>query len=722
MNPSAAFCSFPTQERGILLVHTYKPLSLHAADVQVRLSSCAAQVTLSLEYVNETNKLVRVIAAYPAPPSYQLQCTTLQGPARKISAHSFVQSCPLRSIEVGSALCAKPLVDTSVSDVATQAVPWDVSPGESVLMKAVYHVPISTVHHIGEVVFTLPASLIPAVQRPPDVQRGYMTFLDARSQLRHLTQQGGSLRVCVDAELLVPLRGVVTLEKGAKVVREMSVSGTSVNVDYIGDTRFQLTYHDDLPKTAYMQMPLCVRAPVAETSEPLRLHTIATSLPSTSAPSDYSTPGATAAIAVNMAPLLTSCPINAEIMFVMDVHSAAIGAKAAEWVMSAIGSLDGTASLVNVILSRDAHRGGAVSLLPDGSVKPSAVPHESMLAFMKEECVQTSLSKGSVTLSPHLPAILHDVTAGRGISTSIPAGYVRNIIILSDGGSQTVDAEAVAMVCEVANAGRACRVHAVALAATADHAVLEALADACCGVFASAAVSGSSEAGKKAGDEAVQAAVSAAAVPCLVDIRTQWDVTGDEVSAASSAQAAAAAPSPLRMATNVDGDSIACIPHGMQRMLYGLLTSENVKLALRLYGRVGEMRLEYTASSELQLSPQSNAADTAAAAGAADEESSTSSPLLVTAAVAARIAHLTHTLHTTSEDEAFEVIALSQRYMLPSPYTTLTDANSGPFGEHKMGGVVHLPSLQMAAHVELTIRSRRVELQAAAARGALQRA
>ncbi|TPP46209.1 von Willebrand factor type A domain family protein [Leishmania donovani] len=650
MDPSAAFRSFPTQERGILLASTYKPLSLHAADVQVRLSGSAAQVILSLEYVNETNKLVRAIAAYPAPPSYQLQCATLQGPAREISARSYVQSRPLRSVEAGSALRAEPLVDTAVSTVATQSVPWDVSPGESVLMKAVYHVPISATHRTGEIVFTLPTSLIPAAQRPPDVQRGYMKFLDARSQLRHLAQQGGSLRVCVDAQLLVPLRGVVTLEKGPEVVPEMGVTGTSVNVHYVGDARFQLTYHDDLPKTAYMQVPLCVRAPVAETSEPLRLHTVAASPPPTSSPSGHSTAEVAAAMVVSVAPFLANCPINAEIMFVVDVHSAALGARAAESVMAAIASLNGTASLVNVILCRDAHRGGALSLLPDGSVQSSAVPHESMLAFMKEEGVQT-----------------------------IPAGYVRNVIVLSDGGSQPVDADAVAMVCQVTNAGRACRVHAVALAATADHAVLEALAEACGGYFASAAASGSSEAGERAVDEAVQAAVSAAAVPCLVDIRTKWDVTGGDIVAASSVQTAAAAPSPLRMAADADGGNIACIPHGTQRLLYGLLASANSQLA----------------------------------------ESGRAPPMLMTAAAAARIAYLTHILHTTSEDEALEVIALSKRYMLLSPYTTLTDGNSGPGGEHKIGGVVHLPSMQAAAHVELAIRARRVELQAAAALRAL---
>ncbi|CBZ32686.1 hypothetical protein, conserved [Leishmania donovani] len=719
MDPSAAFRSFPTQERGILLASTYKPLSLHAADVQVRLSGSAAQVILSLEYVNETNKLVRAIAAYPAPPSYQLQCATLQGPAREISARSYVQSRPLRSVEAGSALRAEPLVDTAVSTVATQSVPWDVSPGESVLMKAVYHVPISATHRTGEIVFTLPTSLIPAAQRPPDVQRGYMKFLDARSQLRHLAQQGGSLRVCVDAQLLVPLRGVVTLEKGPEVVPEMGVTGTSVNVHYVGDARFQLTYHDDLPKTAYMQVPLCVRAPVAETSEPLRLHTVAASPPPTSSPSGHSTAEVAAAMVVSVAPFLANCPINAEIMFVVDVHSAALGARAAESVMAAIASLNGTASLVNVILCRDAHRGGALSLLPDGSVQSSAVPHESMLAFMKEEGVQTSSSKGAATLSPHLPSLLHEITTGRGITTSIPAGYVRNVIVLSDGGSQPVDADAVAMVCQVTNAGRACRVHAVALAATADHAVLEALAEACGGYFASAAASGSSEAGERAVDEAVQAAVSAAAVPCLVDIRTKWDVTGGDIVAASSVQTAAAAPSPLRMAADADGGNIACIPHGTQRLLYGLLASANSQLAVRLFGRVGEMRLEYTASSATQPPPQSDAADSAAAAGAADEESGRAPPMLMTAAAAARIAYLTHILHTTSEDEALEVIALSKRYMLLSPYTTLTDGNSGPGGEHKIGGVVHLPSMQAAAHVELAIRARRVELQAAAALRAL---
>ncbi|KAG5505072.1 hypothetical protein JIQ42_04258 [Leishmania sp. Namibia] len=697
MDASAAFCSFPTQERGILLANTYKPLSLHAADVHVRLYGYTAQVTLSLEYVNETNKLVQTIAAYPAPPSYQLQRTLLQGAGREISAHAYMQLRPLRSVEAGGALCAKPLADTAVDAVATQSVPWGINPGESILMKVVYHVPISATHRTGEMAFTLPASLIPVVQQPPDVQRAYVKFFDARSRLRHLTQQEGSLRVCVDAQLLLPLRGVVTLEKGAEVVPEMGGASSSVSVDYIGDARFQLTYHGELPTKACMRMPLCVRAPVSATSEPLRLHTIA-ALPPSSSVLSGPIAGVAAATVVTIAPSLADLPVNAEIVFVVDVHNAAVGVRAAESVVSAIRSLNGTESLVNVILCRDAHRGGTVSLLPDGSVQPSAAPLESILAFMKEEGAQVT-PKSSVALSSHLPSILHDMITGRGITTSIPAGYVRNIIVLSDGGGQPTDADAVAMVCEVGNAGRACRVHAVALSAAADAAVLEALAEAAGGCFASAAVSSGGEVVESAVDEAVQVAVSAAAVPCLADLRTQWEVTGGDVAAGSSA-AATAAPSPLRMAAHADGESIACIPRGTQRVLYGLVASANSQLTVRLFGRVGKMRLEYTASSAIQPSPQSDPA---------------MAPLLMTAAAAARIASLTHILHAPSEDEAHEVIALSQRYMLPSPYTTLTDGSSGPSGEHKIGGVVHLPSMQAAVHVELALRARRAELQVAAA-------
>ncbi|KAG5509684.1 hypothetical protein GH5_05542 [Leishmania sp. Ghana 2012 LV757] len=710
MDASTAFCSFPTQERGILLANTYKPLSLHAADVHVRLYGYTAQVTLSLEYVNETNKLVQTIAAYPAPPSYQLQRTLLQGAGREISAHAYMQLCPLRSVEAGGALCAKPLADTAVDAVATQSVPWGINPGESILMKVVYHVPISATHRTGEMAFTLPASLIPVVQRPPDVQRAYVKFFDARSRLRHLTQQEGSLRVCVDAQLLLPLRGVVTLEKGAEVVPEMGGPSSSVSVDYIGDARFQLMFHGELPTKACMRIPLCVRAPVSATSEPLRLHTIAALPPSSSALSGPIA-GVAAATVVTISPSLADLPVNAEIVFVVDVHNAAVGVKAAESVVSAIRSLNGTESLVNVILCRDAHRGGTVSLLPDGSVQPSAAPLESILAFMKEEGAQVT-PKTSVALSSHLPSILHDMITGRGITTSIPAGYVRNIIVLSDGGGQPTDADAVAMVCEVGNAGRACRVHAVALSAAADAAVLEALAGAAGGCFASAAVSSSGEVVESAVDEAVQAAVSAAAVPCLVDLRTQWEVTGGDVAAGSSA-AATAAPSPLRMAAHADGESIACIPRGTQRVLYGLVASANSQLTVRLFGRVGKMRLEYTASSANQPSLQSDAAD-ADTAAAADGDAAMA-PLLMTAAAAARIAYLTHILHAPSEDEAHEVIALSKRYMLPSPYTTLTDGSRGPSGEHKIGGVVHLPSMQAAVHVELALRARRAELQVAAA-------
>ncbi|KAG5509361.1 hypothetical protein JKF63_06671 [Porcisia hertigi] len=714
MDSSAAFCHFPTQERGILIANTYKPISLHAAEVQVRLSGYAAQVILSLEYVNETNKLVQTIAAYTIPSSYQLQCTLLKGPTREISTRSYEQLRPLRSAEGGGAMSCKPLEDTVVGNVATQSVPWGVNPGESILMKAVYYVPIPSTQRTGEIVFTLPASLIPTVQRPLDVQRTYIASFDACSRLRHLANKAGSLRFCVNAELFVPLRGTVELERGTGVVQEMTNVSAKAYVNYVGDSRFQLTYDDDLPLKAYTQMALRVHAPVAETSEPLRLHTITALLPSTSEPSDYTAEVADA-VAVSIAPSLSSCPINAEIVFVVDVHSATLAVKAAESVMSAIKSLDGTASLVNVILCRDAHRGKTVSLFPNGSVHPSAVPHKSVLAFMREEGAQASslvCPRGAATLSPCLPSVLHETAAGRGIAMKIPDGYVRNIIVLSDGGGQATEGHTVAMVCEVAKAGRACRVHSVALTATADRAVLEALAEAGGGRFASAVALGGCEDSVGAVQEALEVVLSAAAVPCLVDIYTHWDVTTDDVAAESSAAAAAAAPSPLRMATSVNGDTIACIPLGTQRLIYGLLSSATSQLAVRLFGRVGEMRLEYTASSSVQSSPQLDVAT------AAPDEEPDAVPMLMTAAVAARIAYLSHAPRAITEAETHEVIALSQRYMLPSPYTTLTDGNSSPGGAHKTGGVVHLPSIQEALQRKFDIRARRVELQAATALGA----
>ncbi|KAK7195993.1 von Willebrand factor type A domain containing protein [Novymonas esmeraldas] len=730
MDASATYYAFPGHDRGVLLATTFKPLSLRAADVHVRLAGYAAQVTLSLEYVNETNTMARVFAAYPTPPGYHLQQTTLQGPTREVTARTFEQSRPLRSVESGGALRAKPLADASAVSVATQCVPWGVGPGEAVLMRAVYHVPIHAAQRTGEVVVQLPATLVPAVQRPPEVQRAYVGFLDARSRERRLTQPSGTLRVVVDAQLLLPLRGVVTLEKGGDVVPELESGGdggATVRLDYVGDTHFQLMYTDELPAAVHRQTTLCLRIPVSETSEPLRLHT---AVAPTSAPGD---PTPAAAVALCITPSLASCPSNAEVVFVVDVHSVPLAAAVAESILSAIDSLDGTASRVNVVLCRDAHRGGAVALLPDGAVSPAAVPLDSVSAFIKEEGVQTvasSAALGAAILSPHLPSVLRAVVAGRGVVTSVPAGYVRNIVVLSDGGHQATDAEAAAMVCEVANARRCCRVHAVALAATADVAVLCELVESTGGLFATAVPprrDGAVDA-EEAVDEAVLATVAAAAVPCLVGVRTHWDVA--EGTNTSAEAAAAPPPSLLRLAANADGSDVACIPHGTQRVLYGLLRSADTNVSLRLSGRVGETVIEYTASCAVAPAADGSSssgggggdAAAAAAAAASGDDASTAAAqqsTLATAAAAARIAYLADTQHATTEAEAHEVIALSRSLALPSLYTTLTDGTSGPGGEHKAGGVVHLPSLQTLARVDLAIRARRAAVQSAAARASL---
>ncbi|KPI86269.1 hypothetical protein ABL78_4695 [Leptomonas seymouri] len=728
---AAAFANFPSEARGALLVDTCEPLSLHTADVHVLFSGYAAQVTLSLEYVNETNRLVKAIAAYPVPPGFQLQYTTLTGPNRSMTDKVYQQSRALKTTEAGGGLPTKSLYDIMTSAVATQTVPWDISPGDSLLMASVYHAPLAQIQQQNEVAFTLPTSLFPAVTRPAEVRRNYLKATGDRSLRRHLGRAGW-MSVTVEGQLYCPLRGEVTLDKGGyPVVPEGEVK---LHVHYNGDSCFTLTYQDALPTKTYTQQALTVRAPVGEVMEPLRLHSV-------TVPPTGEAFGA-AAVALTMTANLTDCPVNAELVFVMDVHTAAMAQDVAEAVAAAISPT--TAAIpdsvyANVVLCSATRRNGCVVLFPTGGVPIATIARASVLAYMKED-IPLSSPKGSLAsaaaYSPQLPAVLHDVLAGCNASTPVPDGYVRNVILLSDAGGQAAASDSAAMICDAASFATNTRVHCVALGPTADHAMLEILASTANGSYccpATTTVPPDSEAAANCDlVVALRQVIAAAAVPCLSSVRTTW-----RLMPSSPAWT-------VRIAANADGMDLPCIPHHTKRVLYGLVAPSGpaqprqqqapvdnegaaqagndlrdgeqegedttpLRLNVRVMGRVGSMALEFTAAT-----PITATADTAQQEASSHGERNGNTLLLNTAATAARIAFLSNDHHAVTLSEAQEMIALSHRCMLPSPYTTLTDGKAPFTAGRKQGSVVYMPSVGGKAQIAVAVHTRRAEIAAMA--------
>ncbi|KPA77176.1 putative mitochondrial hypothetical protein [Leptomonas pyrrhocoris] len=828
---AAAFANFPSEARGILLAKTYQPISLHTADVHVLFSGYAAQVTLSLEYVNETNQLVQAIAAYPVPPGFQLQSTTLTGPNRAVATDAYQQSRAVRAAETGSKLPAKSLYDTMTAAVATQTVPWDLSPGDAVRMTSVYHAPLAQIQRQSEIAFTMPTSLFPAVVRPPEAQRSYVKTAtttaiatDDRSCLRR-DGKAGRMHVTVEGQLYRPLRGTVTLDKGGYVIE--TEDPAELKVAYVGDSGFCLTYQGALPTKAYTQQALTVRAPVGETVEPLRLHSV--TVPPTA------TDCGAAAVALTMAPTFANCPVNAELVFLIDVHTPAMAQDVAAAVAAVISpTLSPMPASVhaNVLICNDTRRNGCVALFSAGSVPLASIPQASVLAYMKEEIAQntTKVKKGSLVpatvYSPQLPAVLHDVLAGYNVATAVPTGYVRNVILLSDAGGLAKASESATMISDAATFATNTRVHCVALGPTADQATLETLAVTAGGRFrcpATTTVPSNSTAAAEKCDLvlALHEVLVAAAVPCLVEVRTTWKL---------------ASPSPVglvRLAANADGTNLPCIPRHTKRVLYGLLMPPTPaqqqqqaeqqmgnnasqgeggareredltppQLNVGVTGRVGNLALEFTAATLITriadaqplpppvsvaaaagggfAEPQQDASSetrtagsderageetqapaagelrqnephsqspgvlsvknltsqegagvspspmrdsaSAGSVGRASATSPTRTPvkrngntlLLHTAAAAARIAFLSNGYHVVTASEALEMIQLSQRCMLPSPFTTLTDGKAPLTVEQKKGSVVYAPSVGAKAQIAVAIRTRQAEVAATA--------
>jgi hypothetical protein len=865
-NSAAAFANFPSNARGILQADTYVPLSLHTADVHVLLSGYAAQVTLSLEYVNETNRLVKGIAAYPVPPGFQLQFTTLTGPNRSITDNVYQQSRALKTTEAGGALSTKSLYDIMTSAVATQTVPWDISPGDSLLMTSVYHAPLALIQRQTEIAFKMPTSLFPAVVRPPEEQRNYVKTADDRSSNRRVGKAGW-LYLTVEGQLYRPLRGNVTLDKGGYIV--VPEGDVELKVVYAGDSAFCLTYQAMLPTKEYTQQALTVRAPVGDIMEPLRLHSV--TVPPTE------TAAGSAAVALTIAPSFANCPVNAELVFLIDVHSAAMAQDVAEAVAAVISPtispLPDTV-LANVLICSDTRRNGCVAVFPTGSSPIATIPQASVLAFMKEEIAHTTsktTKKGSslapaVVYSPQLPAVLHDVLAGRNVATAVPTGYVRSVILLSDAGGLAKVSESAAMICDAMSFTTNTRVHCVALGPAADRAVMETLALTAGGRYRSPATTVVPRSSKHAATcdlvVALREVLVAAAVPCLANVRTTWKL----VSKSRNKTVSATSLGTIHLAANENGSDLPCIPRNTKRTLYGLIvppeptlpeqqaqtaqaagTADNesnnnnsngsnpnlpppprdandekppLQLNVRVTGRVGNLALEFTTATLITrvedaiLVARDNSLSTTVAASGIDEtftmshqdvanaknnnatadgeedgqeeappppasnacENSegrtqpspkepspqrqqpqvpsmkdftsqenisisperdnvsagsaskapamvpASSPtkrngktlLLHTAAAAARLSYLSNGVHAVSTSEAQEMIELSRRCMLPSPYTTLTDGKAPLTAEQRRGGVVYMPSVGARAQMTLAISTRQAETAAVA--------
>ena len=828
---AAAFANFPSEARGILLCDTYAPISLHTADVHVLFSGHAAQVTLSLEYVNETNRLVKAIAAYPVPSDFQLQYTTLTGPNRAITNNVYQPTCAVKSSETSSGRPAKSLYDIMTSAVATQTVPWGISPGDSVLMTSVYHAPLALIQRQSEIAFTMPTALFPAVVRPPEEQRNYVKTSDSCSSNTRVGKAGW-LYLTVEGQLYRPLRGSVTLDKDGYIIAPGGEE--QLKVEYRGDSGFCLTYQGKLPTKTYTQQPLTVRAPVGDIMEPLRLHSV--TVPPTE------TAAGAAAVALTMAPNFADCPVNAELVFLMDVHTAAMAQDVAEAIAAAISpAISPMPATVraNIVLCSDTRRNGCVTLFPTGSVAVAAISPATMLAYIKEEVALTTTTtkakKGSVApaavYSLQLPAVLHDILSGRNAATAVPEGYVRNVILLTDAGGLAAATESAAMVCDAITYATNTRVHCVALGPAADHATLETLALATGGRYRAPATTTVPTSSKLVANcdlvTALRQVLVAAAVPCLANVRTLWKLV------AKSRVKTAGSPAPvgiIRLAANATGTDLPCIPRNTKRVLYGLISppekqpqsaaNDNnngsnadssaavddftlMQLNVRVVGRVGNLSLEFTASTLITRIADVVASVAAAAAAAAAAEqpksattvsglddgfamlhqdlaneanaaertgddlsqpshpqqlsmkditpqdditnvsperdsvsasslnktvtsSSAASPtstlmkqngktlLLHTAAAAARIAFLSSGHHAVSAEEAQEMIELSRRCMLPSPYTTLTDGTTPLTAGQKKGGVVYMPSVGAKAQFAVEIRTRQA-IEAAAA-------
>lgn len=628
----SAFSTFCSPERGILCTVDYKPLSLHGCTIDIDVKGCGAAVRLHMEYINESNKDQRVIAAYPLPTGWGLRHCRLQYDGAEVNTR-YTRTAVSASCESASALNSAATPDKMVWTVAAQRVPFVITVGMSVVMTATYEVPLPSTHTAGQFQLDLPPQLIPTTKRPHKASLEYNMLFQV--PLRRLLRGGLTLRA--QGRLFFPLRSTISLCHGSEAVYAEAPIILPAEVTYEGDTGFRLTYSAALDTT--FQTGLRLRGSVLNTTEPVRM--FLEKDVGTVVPDDMKQ-----AVLTFFTPDISSSDTNAELILVVDSHTVGTSVAVGQALRLALRSLPDTVR-INVVVLKDE---GATCVFAEGCRAIREVPLAAVSALVAELTPQRPTRGDGFT---RLPQVMHGLLSRSGTygAGPTPRGYCRQVVVVSDEAGTTDLKGAAAMVGEVFRACSHARVSCVAV----DHpqtagglVLLHELALQGGGVYEQVS-------DLAALPEALVQVLAATVVPTLTDVRVHFHEAGVLASGGRGPQPA--------------------VPQGSQCMLYALAPLRETFLTVTITGWLGDAFAEYRGTcdtatqAELQCEQQDDATD---------PEGTTSGVIHVNAA-AARMRYLMEENDTAapSPDDVREAVRLSEIFALPSPYTQMTQACVG---------------------------------------------
>ncbi|KAF5220437.1 hypothetical protein ECC02_006505 [Trypanosoma cruzi] len=648
-----AYSTSPNRDHGVLAASTFAPLTLRGCVVEAEVRGNCARVNLRYEYENKTGMDQRVIAAYPLPIAWDLMsCRADYFGDCVLTEYS--GTVPLRSsADAGAAGLPGPKSDHSVWTVASQQLPWVIDVGSTVLIAATYHVPLDVTRWRGVVRIHLPAELFPDFKKPPQPTLDYASLFDMKLQ----PKLPSGWKIQAKCDMFVPLAGAVRLRPAEEE--------TLVRVDYIGDSGFSLKY--TAPLTKRLPDGFEIECVVQGTAEPLRFF-LAKDVGTLVQDVDRH------AFTISFTPQLEGrpgCITNAELVLVVDSHSRQSCEAMANGILVGMRGLPESVFLNVVVVGAKKD----VSPWQCGAVALCDVQLEQVFAFIAESKPQEANSGAS-----NLHRTLREVMSQEALSLcgSVPTGYVRHVIVMSDEGDMRYATEIIEA---VTRHRRNMCFSAIGLlsSGTLDAPKLQLLAEEGGGLYRDVADA-------KTFPEILVDMLSHLAVPTLTDIVLCFDEPEVRLSMEQTMPAVA---------------------QGTQRFVHGLAPASLETLGAYATGRIGQTVVEYVGKGNVQ---------DLIFTSEAEPRNAVSVGLFHLAAASARVRYLidARALSALSVAEMEEVARLSKTFSLPSPYTEMlqrrptTAANAQTREVRNVVAVRYVPRSWTYARIMTRYRKRRL--------------
>lgn len=608
------FARHPTNNRGVLTCDAFAPLTLEGVELTVTTANLAARVTLRCEFKNNTGRTQDVFAAFSQIPSWDLCSMRCEG-GKQFSVSNVVKAESHEQVSYAT--------ETYVPAVVTQVVPWQVLNLETVLVSATFLAPLSLSAAQTELSLLIPRALFPERVEPPATKAEFGNFFIIPMPSK------------IPRAVFIGAKGAVSGVVGATpTITGFTRSSAKSQGNIAADKRSFTVKAEDTDKSLGVVQDLTLTIPVSiAPKDPLTVAVARETSPLVEETNKF-------AVETTFAPVLTANGTeNSEVILLVDGSESMRPYVAAvrRALRVAVAGLP-TGVFFNIV--RYGAKGTAEWRFPKGS----------------EELTEATRA---AVLGEYIPNLRFDLRSASLLSavrtvyeTPFITGFVRNVVLLTDGGEEKYGPRVV----EITRANaHSTRFSVVALGPSAQAEQLRLAATHSNGLFRAIPDPAAST------DAILGALVStldAVIAPTLTHVSLRLQATdGSDV------------PPPIRQASTL----LPVVPTGGRLVTYGIASDSLKDFTATLSGLIGAAHCEYKYTcANVRDAPTSHQNDDALTVN-----------LGHAVAAQARLRGLVdfHTRSTLTAAEQQEVAALGANFFLPTPFTRFSArSHSGPIG------------------------------------------